>query len=202
MDRSRQPRLEKSMTINRAAQLRASHSFQAFDLAEIYIKQLDLEPIKYKLVMDQDGPLWSLERAGRAELAYKQFLTLIIRYPQESIIPLGDIDTFWHQHILDTAKYADDCQLIFGRFLHHFPYFGLRGSDDAASLKRAGEYTRRLFFEEFANAEFSHFSTAFPACDSSPEPGPASCTPVPSCSGDPDPTLYIRRPRFDRKLTD
>ena len=85
---------------------------------------------------------------GRAETAksrYKVFLTLIIRHPRESIVPLGDIDAFWHQHILDTRKYVLDCQLTFGRFLHHYPYFGPRGDQDTQDLKTATTRTAELF---------------------------------------------------------
>jgi hypothetical protein len=59
------------------------------------------------------------------------------------------VDKFWHGHILDTLKYAEDCDVIFGRFLHHFPYFGMRGAEDAANLARAGEVTQRLYLQEF-----------------------------------------------------
>jgi hypothetical protein len=66
-------------------------------------------------------------RVSDAEIAgshYKVFLTLIIRHPRESIVPLGDIDAFWHQHILDTRKYASDRELIFGRFFIITPILG------------------------------------------------------------------------------
>jgi hypothetical protein len=42
-----------------------------------------------------------------------------------------------HRHILDTAAYREDCEAIFGRFLDHFPYFGLRGDADAEALTDA-----------------------------------------------------------------
>ncbi len=32
-----------------------------------------------------------------------------------------EIDLFWHEHILDTKKYKQDCEMVFGRFLHHVP---------------------------------------------------------------------------------
>jgi hypothetical protein len=107
--------------------------------AESKIEKLDLEPIKYKLVMDRDGHLWWRSRADLAEVAYRKFLTLTVKFPKEKIVPLGDIDIMWHQHILDTAKYIEDCDAIFGRYLHHFPYFGLRGSEDAIALRETTE---------------------------------------------------------------
>jgi len=70
-------------------------------------------------------------------------------FPAQSLVPSKDIDAFWHQHILDTKKYAEDCDMIFGYFLHHFPYFGIRGEDDARSLKEAFADTKKLFLDYF-----------------------------------------------------
>jgi hypothetical protein len=94
------------------------------------------------------------------------------------------MDLFWHYHILDTIKYAEDCALIFGRFLHHFPYLGLRGDEDASRLRIAWQQTQALYALEFgvpmnAGARAS-------SCDDSPEvcgPDPDSCAPEPSCAG-------------------
>jgi hypothetical protein len=30
-------------------------------------------------------------------------------------------DLIWHEHMLDTKRYAQDCGRLFGRFLHHVP---------------------------------------------------------------------------------
>jgi hypothetical protein len=65
------------------------------------------------------------------------------------IAPSKDVDAFWHGHILDTMKYAEDCDQVFGYFLHHFPYFGMRGADDAAALSAAAEQMRALTEKEF-----------------------------------------------------
>ncbi len=35
------------------------------------------------------------------------------------------MDEVWHAHILDTRRYAADCDCVFGEFIHHYPYFGL-----------------------------------------------------------------------------
>ena len=116
------------------------------------IRALDLDPIKVKLIDAEDGHGWTREYAERMEVAYKRFLTLLVTHPETTIAPSKEIDKFWHAHILDTMKYADDCQQVFGYFLHHFPYFGLRGADDAAQLERAGRETARLFAEEFSDS--------------------------------------------------
>jgi len=113
------------------------------------IEALDLDPIKLKLMDPEEGQGWSREYAGRMELAYKRLLTLMATHPEETLAPSKDVDRFWHGHILDTLKYAEDCDKVFGCFLHHFPYFGMRGAEDAANLAKAGETTRRLYQQEF-----------------------------------------------------
>ena len=117
------------------------------------INALDLDPIKLKLMDPEEGQGWSREYAHRMELAYKGFLTLLVTHPEETLAPSKDVDKFWHGHILDTLKYAEDCDKVFGCFLHHFPYFGMRGAEDAANLAKAAENTRRLYRQEFGSAQ-------------------------------------------------
>ena len=113
------------------------------------IEALDLEPIKFKLMDPEEGQGWSREYVERMAIAYKRFLTLLVTHAETTVAPSKDIDKFWHGHILDTMKYAEDCQSVFGYFLHHFPYFGMRGEDDAAQLAHAGEEMHRLYQQEF-----------------------------------------------------
>jgi hypothetical protein len=113
------------------------------------IADLDLDPIKVKLMHVESGEGWSLERVNAVEVEYRRFLYLMKMYPNEETAPQVDVDTFWHYHILDTMKYAKDCQQAFGYFLHHYPYIGLRGEDDVAVQQRAGERMRELYAEAF-----------------------------------------------------
>ncbi len=98
------------------------------------IDAISLEPIKFKLMDKEEGEGWSLYKVDMLEKWYKRFLYLCAKYPEKSIVPTKEIDKFWHYHILDTGKYEADCQQAFGYFLHHFPYFGMRGEDDAKQL--------------------------------------------------------------------
>jgi hypothetical protein len=116
------------------------------------IQALDLDPIKVKLMGTDEGHGWSREYADQMEVAYKRFLTLLVTHPETTVAPSKEIDKFWHAHILDTMKYAEDCQQVFGYFLHHFPYFGLRGADDAAQLAQAGQEMERLYQQDFGEA--------------------------------------------------
>lgn len=113
------------------------------------IAELDLEPIKVKLMHQESGEGWSLERANAIEFEYRRFLILMKKYPDEQTAPLVDVDTFWHYHILDTLKYAADCEAVFGYFLHHFPYIGLRGEADEEAHHRVGQRMKELYEETF-----------------------------------------------------
>src|SRR5712691_4725413 len=119
------------------------------------IQALDLDPIKFKLMDTEEGQGWSREYVDHMATEYKRFLMLSVKYPDETIAPSKDVDKFWHGHILDTMKYAEDCQNVFGYFLHHFPYFGMRGEEDAANLAEAGRTTQRLYEQEFGKAVLS-----------------------------------------------
>src|SRR5712692_2359901 len=113
------------------------------------IQALDLEPIKFKLMDTEEGQGWSREYVDQMEIAYRRFLTLSVKYSEETIAPSKDVDKFWHGHILDTMKYAEDCQNVFGYFLHHFPYFGMRGEEDAANLRAASANMHAIYEREF-----------------------------------------------------
>jgi hypothetical protein len=113
------------------------------------ITDLDLDPIKVKLMHKESGEGWSLEKANAVEAEYRRFLILMKKFPTEQTAPLFDVDTFWHYHILDTMKYAADCEVVFGYFLHHFPYIGLRGEDDEAAHQRIGARMKELYEETF-----------------------------------------------------
>lgn len=113
---------------------------------------LNLDPIKFKLMDRKEGHGWTREEADRHELEYRRFLALVVKYPDAVITPDVNVDKFWHGHILDTMKYAEDCQAVFGYFLHHFPYFGMRDAEDAANLAEAAAQTRRLYEQEFESA--------------------------------------------------
>jgi hypothetical protein len=46
-------------------------------------------------------------------------------------------------------SYRVDCDAIFGRFLEHFPYFGLRGPQDAQDLSDSYDVTLQVYREAF-----------------------------------------------------
>jgi hypothetical protein len=114
------------------------------------IDALDLEPIAYKLMHPRPGPpAMTLAEADRRITAYRHYLKLCSWYPDESAVPSQAADEAWHAHILDTAKYAADSDAVFGRLLHHFPYFGVRGVDDELAWRAASARTRELHAAHF-----------------------------------------------------
>ncbi len=62
---------------------------------------------------------WSLNYAQRVGKEYARFLSL--RAQNSQLSPSDDVDRMWHQHILNTQHYADYCNKIAGKFVHHDP---------------------------------------------------------------------------------
>jgi hypothetical protein len=88
-----------------------------------------------------EKPGWTLERAERAQREYVR----------------DDLDQFWHQHILDTLKYATDCNALFGRMIHHNPHLQRGSEQDNDAVAK----TRRLYTRTFRSGRFG--SDADPA---------------------------------------
>jgi hypothetical protein len=61
------------------------------------------------------------------------FLVACARYPDGNLSPSEMVDTGWHAFILHTANYAEFCEQVAGRFIHHRP----NGPGAAASEQQA-----------------------------------------------------------------
>ena len=80
---------------------------------------LELDTIVNQLVKRKG---WTPDKANIEKQNYLEFLQAILDDPKTPINPPTQaVDEFWHQHILNTKKYANDCQNIFGFFVHHLP---------------------------------------------------------------------------------
>lgn len=110
------------------------------------VEKLDFSMLKQKLSQEKG---WSPEYQEEVEGLYRRYLALNIVYPDRKICPTGPVDEFWHAHILDTRAYERDCDYLFGHFLHHFPYFGMRGPEDYADLQTAFDESRDLFIRHY-----------------------------------------------------
>ena len=143
------------------------------------LTQLDLGPIAYRLKYSNEQK-WDTRQINQSISAYLKFLLLIYLYPNGELVPSQEIDRVWHYHIIDTIKYAEDCEILFGRFIHHFPYFGKRGEIDRNKLQAAFERTKLLFQE--------HFGTSMEICN---QPSiAADCQPIGRIT-------HLIRPRVD-----
>lgn len=112
------------------------------------VGQIDLSRISKKLQYD-DPDYWTDETIAEAEESYRRFLALNLLYPDETLAVNKMLDDYWHNHILDTQKYAEDCDLLFGSLLHHYPYFGLPGEEDEGENVPAFAVTQRIWEEAF-----------------------------------------------------
>ena len=152
--------------------------------------ELDLEPIVYKLTHPDPGEaVLSLAEADQDVALYRRFLKLCVLYPGVTLVPTRPLDRVWHTHMLDTAKYRADCDVVFGAFMDHFPYAGLCGEEDRQAWSEAFARTRRLFREQFG-ADIGA-QPAASACRN--HVGGADC-----CTGCARPPLAEARPRPDR----
>lgn len=112
------------------------------------IQEVNLENVKRKLMLDfPEGCGWTQKQADEAEKWYKRYLYLILLNPEFPYVPNKPIDSFWHQHILDTRQYSKDCDYLFNRFLHHYPYFGMNG--DAKDRDDAFKATNQEYIKHF-----------------------------------------------------
>lgn len=136
------------------------------------LKGMDLGPVRFKLA-SKEGEGWDIDLVNKVEPAYRMFLALAVAHPKELLAPSTLVDTMWHYHILDTKKYQEDCREFLGEFLHHFPYFGMRGGEDKTKLVSAGERTAELYMREFG-FDVSTLRSASSLC------GPENCDP--SCT--------------------
>jgi hypothetical protein len=124
------------------------------------IQALDLEPVKIRLMDEELGEGWSRDYAETIEAAYKTYLTMLAKHQDhaEDIMLAKDVDEFWHTHILQTMKYADDCEKVFGAFLHHNPHVGPRTARDLQTRAEMAEKTRRIYAQEFGGAQDTAWS--------------------------------------------
>ena len=177
------------------------------------LMKLDLESVKFKLAKEEG---WSLARLDAVEQLYKAWLWLLAERPGIEWVPTLDIDEMWHTHILDTQKYMADCATLFGRYIHHYPFMGLK--DEADAEKAEGLFAGTLAaladlgldLEQLAadcgggGCSSGGCSTSCPSC-SSPSCPPSSCTtyipPASSCSSPTQPLNDRGKKKEERKPT-
>jgi hypothetical protein len=110
---------------------------------------LNLKPVSNKFSAKKSWWWHLVHQPARIEGEYRQFLFLLATHPDATLVPWSaDVDEFWHQHILDTTKYAADCNALAGRLIHH-PQHPVEGS---AAHSLAFAETRKLYLASFGKA--------------------------------------------------
>ena len=119
-------------------------------LSKQHIRDLDLTLVRATLIQKLG---WMPEKALRMEVEYKRFLYALAHKGKDDIIspPMQEVDEFWHQHILFTRKYREDCQKIFGHYVDHTP--GLspekQRQADACRMKVYQDYEVNALFIDY-----------------------------------------------------
>ncbi len=109
------------------------------------ILSLDLSFVQRRLI-EREG--WEEKDAREAIRRYKNFLILIVKYPDRLLAPAPDMDEAWHNHILFTREYTHTCEEIFGGYLHHAPAQS-SNSQDKERMGYAQQHTADLYQQEF-----------------------------------------------------
>ncbi|MBW4507780.1 MAG: hypothetical protein KME64_14885 [Scytonematopsis contorta HA4267-MV1] len=84
------------------------------------LSHLNLDVVAQKLICQDFGYGWTVEKTKLEITSYKKFLYLNFLFPYKEFTPTWEIDKVWHTHILtDTYQYIQDCHSLFGYILHH-----------------------------------------------------------------------------------
>jgi len=98
------------------------------------VEQLDLQPV-WKQLVNRKG--WEPARANFAERRYRRFLYLLSANLGLRGVPTPEIDEFWHQHILNTRQYLQDCKKLRGSYIHHMPASGDANEEEHSMMEGA-----------------------------------------------------------------
>ncbi len=136
------------------------------------VANLNFDNLKFKLTKPSEAEM-TLEKFLLAEQEYRRFLSLKKMYPNIDLVPSKLIDTFWHAHILDTKAYREDCQNVFGYFLDHYPYFGIKDSKDYKKLQSSFERTKKLYEHHYG--KYPKLGNSAARCQDHACHAPTSC---------------------------
>lgn len=87
--------------------------------------------------LHKEHPDLTAELCRRIQKQALEFLAACGQNPGTGITPSLMVDLGWHNLILHTEVYAEFCQDLCGRFIHHHPYDGNQG--DSSVLARTQE---------------------------------------------------------------
>lgn len=113
------------------------------------VTELDLAWIASRLVEKKE---FDRVVAEKAVTEYRTFLQIVVENPTRSVGISALADHAWHMHILDTRRYAEDCQAIAGFFIHHEPNALDEVTRNAAWALNLAETTRLCLKTEAESA--------------------------------------------------
>ena len=79
---------------------------------------------QFELGRGRDGRAAKLLGSGSAALEFKRFLALPLLYPgrrEYPFVPSLRLDLLWHTFLLDTPRYREFCERVYGQYLDHVP---------------------------------------------------------------------------------
>lgn len=145
------------------------------------IDKLDLTKVKAKF-LSRKGWWWKLKNdVNIIEKDYRKFLYLLGTEATMMVPWTQNLDDFWHEHILDTAQYAKDCEHLFGKMIHHNPHLPV----GTAAHKVASKATSKAYSSAFKEPKKKDDSaSSCSSCSSMPSVFIASscASSSPSCS--------------------
>lgn len=107
------------------------------------IEMIDFEPVKVSFLRRHPG--WCEEEIDLLIFQYRLFLHVKKKFRGRQVMPSAEIDEFWHEHILHTVKYRNDCAEFLGFFLDHTPIDDLT----EAECNAIRDETIEMFMAEF-----------------------------------------------------
>ena len=110
---------------------------------------MNFDRIVWKIIDSDKSFNLSKKEVRNSVEQYKKFLSLKRKYPDSELVPTEEIDSVWHVHILDTKNYADDCNMLFGKFMNHKPYFGPYSKESQEDMARWFEETSIFWQMEY-----------------------------------------------------
>ncbi|KAK42782.1 hypothetical protein BG58_38035 [Caballeronia jiangsuensis] len=132
------------------AKFDASVFEEAMSLTEAWNFDLAIQKI-----IETKVETWTSVRAHKAVQNYKRYMAVTKALGGTQLVPNGDIDEIWHMHILDTRAYMRDSEQLFGKYLHHYPYFGMLGEENERQWREVQGESEKLWQRLFGEALYS-----------------------------------------------
>ena len=110
---------------------------------------LNLSSVRSRVIKER--PDWTSEYADKVDVEYRRWLQMCSEMDKHNIPELKlfskHVDDFWHNHVLFTEKYMNECDQIAGRYLHHQPADDNDTSSREADALVFTAYYTKLFGE-------------------------------------------------------